>query len=140
MLILDTNVISEPMQPRPDSRVLSWWSHQRKSGELFITTITIAEILYGIALLPKGKRRDKLMAEAEATFAEDFAGRILSFDEDAARALAEIAATRRAQGRPIADFDAQIAAITRLHRATLATRNTTDFEGCGLSLVNPWSR
>jgi predicted nucleic acid-binding protein len=140
MLILDTNVISEPMQPRPDSRVLSWWSHQRKSGELFITTITIAEILYGIALLPKGKRRDKLMAEAEATFAEDFAGRILSFDEDAARAFAEIAATRRAQGRPIADFDAQIAAITRLHRATLATRNTTDFEGCGLSLVNPWSR
>src|SRR5258708_13450798 len=109
MLILATNVISEPMQPRPDPRVLSWWSQQRKSGELFVTTITIAEILYGIALLPNGKRRDKLMAEAEGTFAEDFAERILSFDEDAASAFAETASASRPKRHPLPHLDAHIA-------------------------------
>jgi predicted nucleic acid-binding protein len=98
----------------------------------------VAEILYGIELLPKGKRRDKLLTETEAMFNEDFAGRILPFDEEAARAFAEIAAARRTQGRPIAEFDAQIAAIARTQRAALATRNTSDFEACGVRLVNPW--
>jgi hypothetical protein len=137
MLILDTNVISEIMQPSPSPRVLDWWS-QQQTGELFTSTVSMAEILYGIELLPKGKRRDRLLAEAEAMFNEDFAGCILPFDEDAARAFAEIAAARRTQGRPIAEFDAQIAAIARTRRAALATRNTTDFEGCGVRLVNPW--
>ncbi len=103
-----------------------------------MTTITVAEILFGIDLLPKGKRRDKMLAEANATFAEDFAGRILPFDETAARAFPEVAAARRAQGRPISDLDAQIAAIARSRDAVLATRNIADFEGCGLHLVNPW--
>jgi hypothetical protein len=98
----------------------------------------VAEILYGIELLPKGKRRDRLSGEAEAMFTQDFSGRILPFDEPAARAFAEIAAARRAQGRPIAEFDAQIAAIARSRRATLATRNIADFEACGLRLENPW--
>jgi len=137
MLILDTNVISEIMQPSPSPRVLNWWS-QQQTGELFTSTVSMGEILYGIELLPKGKRRDRLLAEAEAMFNEDFAGRILPFDEEAARAVAEIAAARRTQGRPIAEFDAQIAAIARTHRAALATRNTTDFEACGVRLVNPW--
>jgi toxin FitB len=137
MLILDTNVISEIMQALPSPRVLEWWS-QQQAGELFTTTITLAEILYGIELLPKGKRRDRLLTEAEAMFTEDFAGRILPFDEDAARAFPEIAAGRRVQGCPIAEFDAQIAAIARSRRAILATRNTADFEGCGLRLANPW--
>jgi toxin FitB len=137
MLILDTNVISEIMQPSPSPRVLEWWS-QQQTGELFTSAVSEAEILSGIELLPKGKRRDRLLAEADAMFNEDFAGRILPFDEEAARVFAEIAAGRRTQGRPIAEFDAQIAAIARSHRAVLATRNTTDFEACGVRLVNPW--
>jgi predicted nucleic acid-binding protein len=137
MLLLDTNVISEIMQPSPSPRVLDWWS-QQQTGELFTSAVSEAEILYGIERLPKGKRRDKLLGEAEAMFNEDFAGRILPFDEEAAHAFAEIAAGRRSQGRPIAEFDAQIAAIARSHRALLATRNTTDFEACGVRLVNPW--
>jgi predicted nucleic acid-binding protein len=98
----------------------------------------VAEILFGIELLPRGKRRDKLFAQAQAMFVEDFAGRILPFDEEAARAFPSIAANRRAQGRPIADYEAQIAAIALSSDATLATRNIADFEGCGVRLVNPW--
>lgn len=140
MTILDTNVISEAMQPEPSSRVIEWWSRQGARDELFFTTtINVAEILYGIALLTKGKRHDKLLAEAEAMFAEDFAGRILPFDEQAARAFAEVAAGRRERGRPIAEFDAEIAAIALSRRAILATRNIADFEGCGVRLVNPWA-
>jgi len=106
--------------------------------DLFTTTITIAEVLYGVEILPKGKRHDQLVRQAEATFAEDFAGRILSFDEQSARLFALIAATRRTHGRPIGDQDAQIASIARAHGAALATRNTHDFEGCGVRLINPW--
>jgi toxin FitB len=137
MLVLDTNVISEIMKASPSLRVMAWWSQQR-SDELFTTTVTVAEILYGIEILPQGKRRDSLRAEAEAVFTQDFAGRILPFDEEAARAFPEIAASRRGEGRPIAELDAQIAAVARSRRAILATRNTPDFEGCGLRLVNPW--
>ncbi len=137
MLVLDTNVISELMKASPSPRVLEWWS-QQQSGELFTTTVTMAEILYGIEILPKGKRRDSLLAEAEAVFTQDFAGRILPFDEEAARFFPEIAAQRRAEGRPIAELDAQIAAVARSRRAILATRNTGDFEGCGVRLANPW--
>ena len=95
-------------------------------------------MLFGIELLPRGKRRDSLLADAEATFAEDFAGRLLPFDEAAARAFPEIAANRRLRGRPITLFDAQIAAIARANGALLATRNSSDFEDCGIRLVNPW--
>ena len=137
MLILDTNVISEVMQSVPSPRVLEWWS-QHRAADLFTSAITVAEILYGIELLPNGKRHDRLLTEAEAMFAEDFSGHILPFDEESARAFTEIAARRRSQGLPIAEFDAQIAAIVRSHGAVLATRNTADFEGCGLRLVNPW--
>lgn len=137
MLVLDTNVISEIMKASPALQVLKWWAREQ-SGDLFTTTVTVAEVLYGIEALPKGKRRDSLRSEAEIMFTQDFAGRILPFDEKAARAFAAIAADRRAQGRPIADFDAQIAAIARSRRAALATRNTADFEGCGVRVVNPW--
>jgi predicted nucleic acid-binding protein len=137
MTILDTNVISEPMQPSPSATVLAWWS-QQQPGTLFITTVTVAEILYGIELLPHGKRRAALLAGAERMFVKVLAGRILPFDEDAARAFPEIAVRRRAQGRPIADLDAQIAAIAHSRNALLATRNTADFEGCEVRLANPW--
>jgi toxin FitB len=138
LTILDTNVISELMAPSPALSVHAWISDRRFTGELYVTAISVAEILYGIELLPKGKRRDGLLSEAEAMFAEDFAGRILAFDEQSARVFAEIAAGRRSLGRPITEFDAQIASIARAKGATLATRNTSDFEGCGIQVVNPW--
>jgi toxin FitB len=137
--ILDTNVVSEIMQLEPSSVVLKWLSQKRKEGaELRITTITVAELLYGVELLPRGKRRASLLTGCETMFSRVFAGRILPFDEEAARAFPEIAAGRRGQGGPIAEFDAQIAAIARSRGAVLATRNTIDFEGCGVRLVNPW--
>jgi predicted nucleic acid-binding protein len=135
--ILDTNVVSEPMLALPSAVVQTWWS-QQQPGTLFITAVTVAEVLYGIELLPHGKRRAALLAGAELMFGKVLAGRILPFDENAARAFAAIAANRRGQGRPISDLDAQIAAIARSRGATLATRNTTDFEGCGIRMVNPW--
>jgi predicted nucleic acid-binding protein len=137
VIILDTNVVSEPMKPVASPVVVAWMSAQT-AGDLFITTITIAEILYGIEILPKGRRREQLFHEADATFEEAFAGRILSFNEQAARIFGGITVSRRTQGRPIGILDAQIAAIARAHGAILATRNTDDFEGCGLRLVNPW--
>jgi|SRR5580700_4961265 len=121
----------------PSAVVQTWWS-QQQPGTLFITAVTVAEVLYGIELLPHGKRRAALLAGAELMFGKVLAGRILPFDENAARAFAAIAANRRGQGRPISDLDAQIAAIARSRGATLATRNTTDFEGCGIRMVNPW--
>jgi predicted nucleic acid-binding protein len=138
MTVLDTNILSELMLPSPSPAVVKWVTNQRSDAETFLTAITVAEILYGVELLPAGKRRDKLEAEAEAMFAEDFSGRILPFDEQAARLFGKIAATRRTLGRPITEFDAQIAAITKANDAVLATRNTADFEGCGVELLNPW--
>jgi predicted nucleic acid-binding protein len=139
MLILDTNVLSEIMKASPFPRVMEWWSQQRP-GDIFTTTVTMAELLYGIELLPKGKRRESLRHEAEVVFAHDLDGRILPFDEDAAQAYSKIAATRRLQGRPISYFDAQIAAIAICRGASLATRNIADFEGCNLRLIDPWAR
>jgi predicted nucleic acid-binding protein len=136
--ILDTNVVSELMASSPAGAVLDWVEKLRTADELFLTAVTVAEILYGVELLPKGKRRDKLALDAEDMFAEDYSGRVLVFDEAAARAFAQIAVSRRRIGRPIAELDAQIAAIASVHDATLATRNTADFEGCGIRLVNPW--
>jgi len=138
MLVLDTNVISEVMKSSASAAVIAWISAQA-ADDLFTTTLTVSETLYGIELLPKGRRRDQLLRQVQATFSEDFAGRILSFDEPAARLFASIAASRRSHGRPIGTFAAQIAAISRVHGATLATRNTDDFEGCGVRLVNPWN-
>ena len=137
MLILDTNVVSELMKADPFRAVFAWVS-SHPPAELFTTTITMAEVLYGIERLPHGKRRDQLVREAESIFVEDFAGRILTFDESSARVFPVIATQRRAHGRPIGSSDAQIAAITRAYGATLATRNTDDFEGCGVRVVNPW--
>jgi toxin FitB len=136
--ILDTNVVSEVMASSPSRAVLDWIENLRTADELFLTAISVAEILYGVELLPKGKRRDKLALDAEDMFEEDYSGRVLVFDEAAARAFAHIAVGRRRIGRPIAELDAQIAAIASVHDATLATRNTADFEGCGIRLVNPW--
>jgi predicted nucleic acid-binding protein len=137
MIVLDTNVLSEAMSTSPAAGVLQWLSLQANE-ELFTTSISMAEILQGIELLPEGKRRTGLLGAAQSMFTDLFPGRILSFDEDAARAFAPIAANRRRRGRPISLFDAQIAAIARARRATLATRDVSDFEECGVRVVNPW--
>ena len=138
MIVLDTNVLSELIKISPSPRVVDWWN-SHPEAELYLTSITQAEILVGIELLPKGKRRAAIEQAAEATFREDFAGRILPFDSDAAREFARIIAARRKLGRPISQPDAQIAAIARACGAALATRNTGDFEHCGVKVVNPWA-
>ncbi|MBB2156603.1 type II toxin-antitoxin system VapC family toxin [Gluconacetobacter diazotrophicus] len=137
MIVLDTNVLSELMRAEPDPAVMAWMSRQPVPA-LFTTTVTQAEILYGLALLPEGRRRDTLLAAAHAMFEDIFPGRILPFDAEAARAYADIAAQRRREGDPISQFDAQIAAVARSRAATLATRNTRDFGRCGIALLNPW--
>jgi toxin FitB len=138
MIILDTNVLSELMRPKPSPRVVAWVAKQ-PATELFTTSITEAEIFYGIELLTKGKRREGLLAAAEAMFAQDLAGRVFGFESDAARVFSKIAADRRALGRPISHADAQIAAIVRVRCAKLATRDVADFEDCGLAIVDPWN-
>lgn len=137
MIILDTNVLSELLRPSPSPVVEHWLSNQRSSS-VFIATITKAEVLYGVRILPDGKRRDALEAAMGAIFSDDFGGRVLPFDEEAAERYATIAAHRRQIGRPISQFDAQIAAIAVCRGADLATRNVGDFEETGVTIVNPW--
>jgi predicted nucleic acid-binding protein len=137
MTILDTNVISEMMRPAPEATVLQWFRSQ-PAEDLHVTAITVAEIFFGIELLPGGKRRAALRAGAEKMFGVVFAGHVLGFEEQAARALPVIACSRRRQGRPISQFDAQIAAISAVNGASLATRDVAGFANCGVTLINPW--
>lgn len=136
MIILDTNVLSEAMKPSPDTAVAAWLA-RGKAGDLYTTTITEAEILLGIAILPDGRRKNDI-AEAAKRIIALFDDRILPFDGAAAQDFANIVAERRKQGRPINDFDAQIAAITRSQSMILATRNVADFDGVGITIINPW--
>lgn len=137
MIVLDTNVLSEIMRPRPSSQVMTWL--QSHAGSPFaVTAITEAEIFFGVELLPRGKRRDQLMVAAEALFAEYFQSTVLAFDSEAARMFSSISSARRSRGKPIDPMDAQIAAIAHVHNAALATRNIDDFQGCGIQVLNPW--
>ena len=138
MIVLDTNILSEIWRARPSAKVMTWLRSQPNAA-LFVTTITEAEIFYGIALLPNGQRRRALEAVAQQMFTDTFAGRTLPFDSAAAREYAILAASRRRAGRSIAEADAQIAAISRSRDAILATRNLDDFAGCNIELVDPWS-
>jgi predicted nucleic acid-binding protein len=138
VIVLDTNVVSELMRTDPIDRVVRWIAG-RPHTSLCTTAITQAEILLGVQLLPKGKRRDTLEEAADDIFDEDFEGRVFSFDGNAARAYARIVTARRRSGRPISEADAQIAAIARSLGFELATRNGSDFEGCGIELHDPWS-
>jgi toxin FitB len=137
MILLDTNVVSELMRPEASPVVLKWFSRQH-AQEIYGSSINLAEIFYGIELLTGGKRRHELLAGAERMFTRVLAGRVFAFEDEAAHAFARIVSARRKAGRPIAELDAQIAAIAHVHGATLATRNTADFEDCGIRLVNPW--
>ncbi len=136
-LLLDTNVLSELLRAQPDSAVLAWVGTQ-PANSLFVSAVTQAEMLLGARLLPAEKRRLELEQALDAMLREDFAGRVLPFDSGAAADCATVVAARRRAGAPISQFDAQIAAIALSHRLGVATRNVSDFEGCGLTLTNPW--
>ena len=138
MIVLDTSVVSDMMLPRPTVRVIEWITKQTTS-RLHLSTISEAELRYGVEILPSGQRRERLLAEIEGMLRDDFEGRILPFDSYAAREYAVIAAARRAVGRTINHAGCQIAAIARSHRASVATRDVNDFEGCGIEVINPWS-
>jgi len=137
-ILLDTNVLSELMRPVPDPRVLAWFSRQGTT-RLWIGAVTKAEILYGIGLLPAGKRRDALETAARQMFEFDFPGGFLAFDEEAAGFYASVVLGRRRAGLTTTTEDAQIAAIALSRKLPLATRNTRDFALIdGLSVVDPW--
>lgn len=138
-ILLDTNVLSELMRPAPAPEVLSWFAGQRDAA-FFISAVTRAELLLGIALLPAGKRRDGLAAAAEQMFEEDFVGHCLPFDEACATEYAVLVAGRIRQGLPVSAEDGQIAATAVRHNFPLATRNIRDFTNItGLTLLNPWA-
>lgn len=136
MIVLDTNVVSELMRPEPTPAVLAWL-RQYSGGSLRTTAVTVAEIRYGIARLPDGRRREALQQAASEIFAA-FPRQVLPFDLAAANAYADVVTGRERIGNSIDGFDAQIAAICRSQAATLATRNTKDFADTGIALVNPW--
>ena len=138
MILIDTNVISELMRPQPAPQVLAWFATE-DAATLHLSAVGEAELRRGAAKLPAGQRRDLLIAQIDAMINEDFAGRVVPFDSNAAVAFAAIDAGRRDAGRPIAFADCQIAATARAHGATLATRNVADFEGCGVGVINPWN-
>ena len=138
MILLDTNVLSEILRTSPDPAVLDWFSRQR-DDELHVSAVTQAEMLLGVMLLPAGKRRQRLDDSMHGLFESDFAGRVLPFDSISVVHYVEIVAARRRAGRPISQFDAQIAAIALQNDASLATRNGRDFDGCGLRLINPFA-
>ena len=137
MFVLDTNVISELMRPAPHPAVFAWVAAQPRAS-LHTTSVTRAEILSGIGIMPEGRRRTALSDAAAAMFDEDLRGRILAFDAAAADRYAEIIVSRRQAGAPIHTFDALIAATALVARAAVVTRDTNGFAGCGLTLINPW--
>jgi toxin FitB len=135
MIVVDTNVVAELMRPSPSPVVVGWV--RRSERELYTTSITLAEIRYGIERLADGRRRELLRSTADWVFA-DFEERVLPFDARAAVLYATIVSDRDRAGLPINGFDAQIASICRAHRAALATRNSKDFQGTGTAVIDPW--
>lgn len=136
MIVVDSNVTSELMRPSPSPAVTAW-VRARSASELYTTSITLAELRYGIERLPDGRRKDMLRRAAEDVFSA-FADHILAFDAMAAVEYAEIVNSRERAGAPIEGFDAQIAAICRVHGATLATRNVKDFHDTRIDVTDPW--
>lgn len=137
MIVLDTNVVSELMKSSPNPAVVKWVD-ARDSSDLVLTALTAAELRAGVALLPDGHRKDDVGTKVEALLTETFAGFILAFDAESTGFHAQILAARTRAAHPIGAFDAQIAAVCRQHDASLATRNTSDFTGTDVALVDPW--
>ena len=138
MILLDTNVISELMRPTPDAYVQAWID-DKDLPELATTSVNLAEIGYGIALLPEGRRKDAMQGAAEKVFARLFGGSVLPFDAHAAATYSGLAAAHRHAGLSVGILDLQIAAIAKAHEATLATRNTRHFTECGIELIDPFT-
>lgn len=138
MFLLDTNVVSELIRPVPEPTVAAWVAGQAATS-LFLTAVNEAELRYGVAIMPAGARRDAVGAAIDGLLREDFGGRVLPFDSGAAAVYATLAAGRRAIGRPVAQADAQIAAIAAANGMTVVTRNIEDFSDTGVEVVNPWS-
>ncbi|MDF1759562.1 MAG: type II toxin-antitoxin system VapC family toxin [Coxiellaceae bacterium] len=138
MKILDTNVISELMRRAPQPAVVEWISDQIAS-ELYITTITLAEISYGLAVLPKGKRRAALELAFKQLIQAGFEDRVLSFDQRAAFFYGDVMAQRKIKGKPMSALDGQIAAIALSLNAAVVTRNVKDFKNCHITTINPFS-
>ena len=138
MIILDTNVVSEGLKANPAREFIKWQREQR-TPDLYITAATAAELRAGARILPSGRRQTALTTAIEAVIEIDFDGRVLPFDCGASKHYAMIWAHRRAIGRPITIFDCQIAAIASETKSTVATRNTRDFQDCGITLINPWN-
>jgi predicted nucleic acid-binding protein len=137
VIILDTNVLSALMRRSPDAAVVSWLDRQ-PADSVWITSVTLFEARFGLALLPQGRRRRELERAFERVLAEDLTNRVLDFDSLAAASAASLAADRRRAGR-VADLrDTLIAGIAQARRATIATRNTPHFEGLDVPVVNPW--
>ena len=137
MILVGTNVVSEPLKTRGDMRVVAWLDRQ-PAETLFISTISVSEILFGVATLPS-KRRARLAEAFENEILRLFAGRVLPFDLQAARAYASLMSVARARGRSISTADGQIAAIAAANGFSVATRDETPFRAAGLSVVNPWT-
>ncbi len=138
MILVDTNVVSEPMKKRSDPRVVAWLDRQ-KAETLFISTITVSEILFGVAALPAGRRRSRLAEAFEREIERLFEGRILSFDLAAARAYASVMSGARAKGLSLAMADGQIATVAAANRLAVATRAEAPFRAAGANTVNPWT-
>lgn len=137
MIVLDTNVVSELLRPAADPDVLRWLDAQ-PPDTLYLCSVVTGELLYGVARLPDGRRKQRVAQALQSVIHEDFNLRVLSFDLEASMIYADFAARRESQGQPISMADAQIAATCLRYDATLASRNVRDFEGLSLALINPW--
>ena len=137
MILLDTNVVSEPLRPAPAARVIEWIDAQALET-LFLSAITVAELRAGLALLPAGKRRTRLQESLEMRVLPLFSRRVLPFDLGCTQAYAELTAKARASGQAIASADGYIAAIAVANGLTVATRDTGPFEAAGAAVINPW--
>jgi toxin FitB len=137
MFLLDTNVLSALMYPSPPTAVVNWVS-AHPYDELFTTSVCQAEILAGLAVMPHGRRRQRLEQEANTMFASDFAGQVLPFDTEATASYASILVSRRRVGRPISTEDLMIAAIALSRSLSIVTRNIYDFDHCGVEVIDPW--
>ena len=138
MIVLDTNVVSALMRTEPDPVVVSWLDGLPPES-VWTTSVTVFEVRLGLEILADGRRRRQLDEAFAKALEEDFENRVLPFDQAAAQTAGRIAAERRRAGRTVELRDVQIAGIVSARKATLATRNTRHFEGCGLALVDPWS-
>jgi predicted nucleic acid-binding protein len=135
LIVLDTNVISEPFRPRPDRRVIAWIAAQ---PDIAVSAISLSELFCGVARLPAGRRREALATSIESTLAAHVS-KVLSYDGRAARVYAGMYERRRTLGRPLAVEDGMIAATAFVHGAALATRNVPDFADLGIEVIDPWS-